>query len=65
MSIAARSERGTFVLSFDFEDWHQLVHRRLGRPDWRDGSAEFEQHVSAALDFLDDLRVSATSSSPA
>ena len=22
------------LLSFDFEDWHQLVHRALGRPDW-------------------------------
>ena len=50
----------TFVLSFDFEDWHQLVHRRIGRPDWRDGSAEFEQHVSTLLDLLDELGVSAT-----
>lgn len=52
--------RGTFVLTFDFEDWHQLVHRRLGHPDWRAGSTEFEQHVAIVLDLLADLGVSAT-----
>ena len=50
----------TFVLTFDFEDWHQLVHRRIGRSDWRAGSAEFEQHVSAVLALLDELGVHAT-----
>ena len=50
----------TFVLSFDFEDWHQLVLRRIGRADWRDGSAEFEQHLASLLALLDELRVSAT-----
>ena len=52
--------RGTFVLSFDFEDWHQLVLRRIGRPDWREGSVEFEQHLASLLSLLDDLGVSAT-----
>jgi polysaccharide deacetylase family protein (PEP-CTERM system associated) len=56
----AVTARGTFVLTFDFEDWHQLVHRRLGRPDWRNGSTGFGQHVSKALDLLDELGVSAT-----
>lgn len=62
MSLAALGETapGTFVLTFDFEDWHQLVHRGLGRSDWRRGSAEFEQHVSALLELLDELGVSAT-----
>jgi polysaccharide deacetylase family protein (PEP-CTERM system associated) len=63
MSLAARpteADRGTFVLTFDFEDWHQLVHRRLGRPDWCAGGPEFGQHVSALLDFLDELGVGAT-----
>jgi polysaccharide deacetylase family protein (PEP-CTERM system associated) len=50
----------TFVLSIDFEDWHQLVHRRIGRPDWEEGSATFERHVSTLLDLLDELGVRAT-----
>jgi polysaccharide deacetylase family protein (PEP-CTERM system associated) len=52
--------RPTFVLTFDFEDWHQLVYRRLGRPDWRAGGAEFDEHVSTLLAFLDDLGIHAT-----
>jgi polysaccharide deacetylase family protein (PEP-CTERM system associated) len=51
---------GTFVLTFDFEDWHQLVYRRIGREDWRAGSASFERHVSNVLDLLDELHVRAT-----
>jgi polysaccharide deacetylase family protein (PEP-CTERM system associated) len=56
----ASAVRATFVLTFDFEDWHQLVHRRLGRPDWRAGSPEFEGHVANVLHLLADLGVSAT-----
>ena len=56
----AETARGAFVLSFDFEDWHQLVYRRIGRADWRDGSAAFEQQISSVLDLLDRLGVSAT-----
>ena len=51
---------GTFVLSFDFEDWHQLVLRRIGRPDWREGSAEFELHLALLLGLLQELGVHAT-----
>jgi polysaccharide deacetylase family protein (PEP-CTERM system associated) len=50
----------TFVLTFDFEDWHQLVYRRIGRADWRDGSADFDRHLASVLDWLDDLGVTAT-----
>ena len=56
----AETGQGTFVLTFDFEDWHQLVHRRIGRRDWRAGSERFEQHISTLLDLLDELGVSAT-----
>jgi polysaccharide deacetylase family protein (PEP-CTERM system associated) len=48
------------VLSIDFEDWHQLVHRRIGRQDWEEGSATFERHVATLLDLLDELDVHAT-----
>lgn len=50
----------TFVLTFDFEDWHQIVHRRLGRPDWRSGSPVFEEHVASLLELLDELGLTAT-----
>jgi polysaccharide deacetylase family protein (PEP-CTERM system associated) len=52
--------RPTFVLTFDFEDWHQLVYRRIGRTDWRVGSGEFRSHVSTLLDLLDELDLTAT-----
>ena len=55
-----KTEQATFVLTFDFEDWHQLVHRRLGRADWRAGSAEFDEYMSTTLNLLDELGVSAT-----
>ena len=51
---------GTFLLTFDFEDWHQLVHHQIGRPDWREGSVAFEGHVSGLLDLLDELGLKAT-----
>jgi polysaccharide deacetylase family protein (PEP-CTERM system associated) len=60
MDLRAEKSRATFVLSFDFEDWHQLVHRRIGRPDWREGSDAFERHVTTLLDLLDELGLSAT-----
>ena len=49
-----------FVLSFDFEDWHQIVRRRLGDEDWRDGDTAFARHVALTLDLLDELGVTAT-----
>lgn len=51
---------GTFVLSFDFEDWHQLVYRRIGRADWQVGSDAFPRHVDEVLALLDELAVQAT-----
>jgi polysaccharide deacetylase family protein (PEP-CTERM system associated) len=51
---------GTFVLTFDFEDWHQLVHQQIGRAGWQSGSETFEQHVRNLLDLLDEIGVTAT-----
>src|SRR5207302_7062086 len=48
------------LLSFDFEDWHQLVHRRLGRPDWNRPHPAFAPQVNAVLDLLDELDARAT-----
>ncbi len=48
------------LLSIDFEDWHQLVHRRLGFPDWDRPHAALERQTSQLLDLLDELRAKAT-----
>lgn len=52
--------RPRLVLTIDLEDWHQIVHRSLGRPDWDRPHAAFERQVQALLELLDDLQVSAT-----
>ena len=48
------------LLSFDFEDWHQLVHRTLGRSDWDRRCAALERQTQTVLDLLDELGVQAT-----
>ena len=58
--VGVTATRPTFVLTFDFEDWHQLVYRRIGRTDWQVGSEEFRSHVSTLLDLLDELGLTAT-----
>jgi polysaccharide deacetylase family protein (PEP-CTERM system associated) len=48
------------LLSIDFEDWHQLVHRRLGRPDWDRRGPALERQTATVLDLLDELGARAT-----
>jgi polysaccharide deacetylase family protein (PEP-CTERM system associated) len=48
------------LLSIDFEDWHQLVHRRLGLADWDRAHAALERQTSHLLDLLDELGATAT-----
>ena len=48
------------LLSFDFEDWHQLVHRRLGRPDWAAAGPALERQAEAIFTLLDELGARAT-----
>lgn len=48
------------LLSIDFEDWHQLVHRRLGRADWDRRGPALERQTEAVLGLLDELGVRAT-----
>jgi peptidoglycan-N-acetylglucosamine deacetylase len=52
--------RPPLLLSIDFEDWHQLVHRRLGREDWDRPHAAFVPQVHALLALLDELGARAT-----
>jgi polysaccharide deacetylase family protein (PEP-CTERM system associated) len=53
-------DRPPLLLSIDFEDWHQLVHRRLGLPDWDRPHAALERQTAVLLDLLDDLEARAT-----
>jgi polysaccharide deacetylase family protein (PEP-CTERM system associated) len=54
------SARPALLLSIDFEDWHQLVHRRLGLPDWDRPHAALERQTTLVLDLLDELKARAT-----
>ena len=48
------------LLSFDFEDWHQLVHRRLGRDDWDAPGPALERQTETIFALLDELGARAT-----
>ena len=48
------------LLSFDFEDWHQLVHRGLGRADWDSRGPALERQAAAIFELLDELGAKAT-----
>jgi polysaccharide deacetylase family protein (PEP-CTERM system associated) len=53
-------EQPRLLLSIDFEDWHQLVHRRLGFVDWDKPHVALERQTSRLLDLLDELEARAT-----
>jgi polysaccharide deacetylase family protein (PEP-CTERM system associated) len=52
--------RPALLLSFDVEDWHQLVHRRYGREDWDQRNPAFERQVRTILGLLEELGARAT-----
>ena len=52
--------RPALLLSIDFEDWHQLVHRRLGLADWDRPHLALERQTILVLDLLDELKARAT-----
>ena len=52
--------RPKLLLSIDFEDWHQLVHRRLGFADWDRPHAVLERQAAQLFDLLDELDARAT-----
>jgi polysaccharide deacetylase family protein (PEP-CTERM system associated) len=48
------------LLSFDFEDWPQLVGRALGNPDWDRPREALPRQAGAIFGLLDELGVRAT-----
>jgi len=54
------ASRPTLLLSVDFEDWHQLVRRRVGASNWREAGPALARQTDALLRLLDELRARAT-----
>jgi polysaccharide deacetylase family protein (PEP-CTERM system associated) len=52
--------RPTLLLSVDFEDWHQLVRRRLGASTWHEPGPALRRQTRALLALLDELGARAT-----
>jgi polysaccharide deacetylase family protein (PEP-CTERM system associated) len=52
--------RATLLLSVDFEDWHQLVRRRVGAPSWEEAGPAVPRQTDALLNLLDELGLTAT-----
>jgi polysaccharide deacetylase family protein (PEP-CTERM system associated) len=52
--------RQTLLLSIDFEDWHQLVRRRVGARNWQEPGPGLKRQTQVLLALLDDLGVRAT-----
>jgi polysaccharide deacetylase family protein (PEP-CTERM system associated) len=52
--------RQPFLLTFDVEDWDQIVRRRVGDRAWPRGGRAFERQILAVLDLLAELGATAT-----
>ena len=52
--------RPTLLLSVDFEDWHQLIRRRVGASNWREPGPALARETEALLDLIDRLNARAT-----
>jgi polysaccharide deacetylase family protein (PEP-CTERM system associated) len=52
--------RPTLLLSVDFEDWHQLVRRRVAAPAWERPGPALARQTDALLELLDELGARAT-----
>jgi len=48
------------LLSVDFEDWHQLVRRRIGAANWREPGPALARETAAMLALFDELGVRCT-----
>ena len=60
MEARSADIRPSVLLSVDFEDWHQLVHRAAGAPDWDRRRPALERQTATLLDLLDSLAAKAT-----
>jgi len=54
------SSRPTLLLSVDYEDWHQLVRRRIGASNWHQPGPALARQTDALLALFDELHARAT-----
>ena len=52
--------RPTLLLSVDFEDWHQLIRRRVGASNWPEPGPALARETEALLELFDRLNARAT-----
>jgi polysaccharide deacetylase family protein (PEP-CTERM system associated) len=52
--------RETLLMSIDFEDWHQLVRRRIGLDGWEEPGPALRRQTDRLLTLLAALRIRAT-----
>jgi polysaccharide deacetylase family protein (PEP-CTERM system associated) len=57
---AAQQQRPPVLLSFDVEDWGQLMRRSLGDRSFTPSGAAFERQLHAVFELLDELDAGAT-----
>ncbi|HLY48840.1 MAG TPA: polysaccharide deacetylase family protein [Solirubrobacteraceae bacterium] len=58
--MSASDDRCTLLLSIDFEDWHQLVRRRVGVSGWQEPGPALARQTDRLLSLLAELGVRAT-----
>jgi polysaccharide deacetylase family protein (PEP-CTERM system associated) len=58
--MTPRDDRRTLLLSVDFEDWHQLVRRRIGVSGWQEPGPALARQTDRLLSLLDELGVRST-----
>lgn len=58
--MADLGQAPSLLLSVDFEDWHQLVRRRLDVPGWESPGPALRRQTAALLDLLDEIESKAT-----
>lgn len=58
--MGSADDRQALLLSVDFEDWHQLVRRRVGSSGWQQPGPALERQTEVLLDALEELEVHAT-----
>jgi polysaccharide deacetylase family protein (PEP-CTERM system associated) len=58
--MARSDDPQTRLLSVDFEDWHQLVRRRIGVDGWEQPGPALRRQTERLLSLLDALEVRAT-----
>jgi polysaccharide deacetylase family protein (PEP-CTERM system associated) len=54
------TSKPTLLLSIDYEDWHQLVRRRVGASNWDEPGPALTRQTDALLTLLDELHARAT-----